>query len=189
MIAVALTFVSGVLTALTDRFSDANDRRGISTGVVYGLILGFLISQGGAAGLVLAGGFLGVLAAGKFDSVQHASAGVATAAALGIFGVPPFNLTLLFLFSLASLADEKVDGMLEKKKMPITRPVLPVAALAASVAMTEWAYLTTIVAFDLGYLAVTRQAITTSANQQNAGTKKTTSKAKEKKEREKIKLF
>ena len=152
MLSLLLSFLSGFFVSLTDRLSDKKNKLGFFTAIAFGLLLGFLISQGGAVSEVLAGGFLGVLIAGKLDSRPHLTGAIALLATLGFLGLPIVNPTLVLLFTLAALIDEYLDERLSKKKFVLTRPLLPFFALLISLASGKWEYFTAIALFDLGYL-------------------------------------
>ena len=151
MLELAFVFLSGLLVSLTDCFSDKKNKLGYITGLGFGIIIAILISQGGPAATILAGGVLGVLLAGKIDSKLHLTGGLAGAITLGILNLPELNWRLAVIFGLAGFTDEFLDEKLTRKKLLITRPLLPLAALITSYLTGEWLYFLTIALFDTGY--------------------------------------
>ena len=152
MLELAFAFLSGLLVSLTDFFSDRKNNLGYITGLGFGILISLLISQGGPVATLLAGGVFGVLLGGKIDSKMHATGGIAGAITLGLLNLPELNWRLAVIFGLAGFADEFLDEKLAKRKFPVTRPLLPITALIASLLTKEWLYFLAIALFDAGYL-------------------------------------
>ena len=152
MLELAFVLLSGALVSLTDFFSDNKNKLGYITGLGFGILISLLISQGGPVATILAGGVLGVLLAGKIDSKMHVTGGITGAITLGLLNVPELNWQLAVIFGLAGFTDEFLDEKLSKRKFPVTRPLLPIIALTASLLTREWLYFLAITLFDIGYL-------------------------------------
>jgi len=149
--ALALAFLAGFVVKVVDWIDDERGGRHLSKwllAMIYGVMLGFLISRASFSTIFLGALFAQVFA-GKIDTHAHVLGFVVAAISLFAFGFPDVDTTLFLFFAMLAFIDEVEFGgwlgWLTKHRM-----FLKVGSLAA-LFMGRYDYFLGIMAFDLGY--------------------------------------
>lgn len=165
-----LLFFTGFFVKLADEFCDQpkqEDYRGVFFGIVYGLLLGYVMTINSVFATVGLGIILGAIITSKFDSITHSIALVTvilTILSINIF--QPIILVSLIYLTLCFL-DEKTNDYfdLNKNRKKISklfeltakfRLFSHAGAIIIAVVLQEPLYWFSLLAFDLGYMLVTK---------------------------------
>lgn len=143
--AFLVALVAGFLTKLADSLHHPLSH---AIGVLYGLVLGYLVAHDALVAVVFIPAVLANVLAGKIDSLPHVLGVAAFAVTALYFSVPAFSMVFGFLCFLAALADEKIHV-----NFFYPRPLLPAAALLASFALVSVTPVLSMVLFDAGYFS------------------------------------
>ena len=149
-----LSFLSGALVKFVDDIEDKKKKWQIANShwlmaVLYGIIIGYLISQATFSMLFLAALFAQALA-GKIDRKSHVIGFLVAIILAAYFGLPTLEQIPFAIFLIAAYLDEMtLFGKL--KIFTEYRLFLKIAALAFIV-IGRLDYLISIIAFDLGYM-------------------------------------
>jgi len=168
MILFALMFACGAFTKFTDNlidepFKSRFPKMRYATGILYGLIAGFLIASSPEFATLIIAIAIGVLLSGKIDSRAHQLAIAAIFVAITFLGLPPVNFFALALFSglgfLDELLNDFVDRLREKgrhinkalEKAVSARLSLEFGTLTFGLATGNYVYFIAMLSFDLAY--------------------------------------
>jgi len=167
MMLFILSFLTGLLIKVVDIIEDENlkifSKLKYLFSIIYGFLLGYVIVSYPDIAPLWIGMILGVLLTGKVDTLTHKLGVLTVAITLLVFSLFDFNILkinfgLLFLFSLASFTDEKVDVLLQKvksknifHKLMDLRLFLEASALVTSIITGIWSIFFAILMFDLAY--------------------------------------
>lgn len=148
-----LMLLAGFFTKFTDNLVD---ERFLSpkflkyfTALLYGAILGWLVSISGFSALVV-GAILGNLFFGRFDNKAHQLALFSTILAGVVFGIPQLNLAVLLFLAFATWLDEWLNDN-SKNILLRQRLALIIACAITSIYLNAPAYFLAIAFFDVGY--------------------------------------
>ncbi|MFA5105594.1 MAG: hypothetical protein WC506_01410 [Candidatus Micrarchaeia archaeon] len=152
----ALLFISiacGATVKFADSFADSGKKGvlGIAAGLAYGIMIGYLATTAGAMEIFIAA-VLASAFAGKIDKKEHFTGVLALffylfAASMFVKGIQIENIGLLVAFLAAAYIDEA-------RPIKGHRGVLDIAAILAGIAGFGWDSAMFIIAFDIGYLAM-----------------------------------
>jgi len=146
-----LALVAGILVKVVDWLDDDRKSKGpvkYALAIVYGAIIGYLISVAPFSALFLAAVVAQVFAR-KIDTVAHQLGVLASAIAIAFFGFPALDVPLFAFFLVFAFLDE-ADYIGRMRPLVEYRPFLKIAALAPAV-WRRWDYFAAIIAFDVGY--------------------------------------
>ena len=165
MILLALMFACGAFTKFADNLIDQAYKSRwpwlqYLTGLVYGLLAGYLITVSSEFATLIIAITIGVLVAGKIDSKAH-QIGIATIFAIvALFGLPAISFFLVALFSGLGFFDELlndfVDRLREKGKhlnkvlqnIVNARLSLEFGTIAVGIATGNWNYFLAVFSFE-----------------------------------------
>jgi len=151
--ALALAFVAGLVVKTVDWIDDERKGKNLlkwPLAVIYGIAIGYLISQASFSTLFLAALFAQVFA-GKIDTHTHVLGFAIAMFSLFFFGVPqPEPLLFLFFALLAFLDEAEFMGRLHP--LMEYRPFLPLGAALLVIPLGRFDYFLGIIAFDIGYV-------------------------------------
>jgi len=168
-----LMFLCGAFTKFTDNLVDEPFKSKwpwlqYATGLVYGLLAGFLASSSPEFATLIFGIAIGVLLAGKIDSKSHQIAIAAIFAFLAFNGLPPINFAILGFFVGLGFLDEILNDLVDKAKEKgiqvnkvlqhavSARLSLEIGTIAVGLATGNWIYFLALLSFDLAYNAIDR---------------------------------
>lgn len=158
-----LSFLSGSLVKLADDIEDRKIKigRGLMTqgawliAIIYGLVIGYIISQASFSMLFLAALFAQALA-GKLDQKSHILGFLIAIISAAYFGLPTLEQIPFAIFLIAAYLDE-LTLFGKWKTFTDYRLFLKIAALAFIV-IGRLDYFISIIAFDMGYILVEKYA-------------------------------
>ena len=158
-ILVLITFFVGAIIKYTDDLEDErrNAKRrqyAVPLSIVWGLLLGFLISTAPYSMILVASVFAMVIMR-KVDTVSHVIGVLVAITTSVLMGLPPISITPFVVFVLFASIDEWDDFIFFNKPDWIVefRPFLEVGAILIGIFTNEWIYLIGIISFDLGYIS------------------------------------
>jgi len=156
LVLLALAFFAGLLVKIVDWLDD--ERKApvwttIPPAVVYGAIIGYLISTAPFSVIFLAA-LLAQVFARKVDTLAHRIGFIIAAISLIYLGFPSFDMVLLGAFLLLAFLDE-IDFVGKLRPLNDWRPFLKIGSLAPAV-VGDWSYFAGIISFDVGYLLVAK---------------------------------
>ncbi|MFH1780122.1 MAG: S-adenosylmethionine decarboxylase [Candidatus Micrarchaeota archaeon] len=159
-------FLVGFFSIVTDRIVDDKlflfKNAQYVTGLVYGVLLGWLLNASVEVATVLLAVSAGVFLAGKMDKHAHQAAAGAALLVLGLNGFAGANAVLLCVFVLFGLFDEYVNDFVDeakrlKKKINAIvnligehRLLLEACCFAVSAVTGEWLYFLVLLSYDVG---------------------------------------
>lgn len=147
---LSLAFIAGVLVKLTDFLGDKRNKWAILFGILYGLAIGYLISNAPFSMLFL-GALFAQAIAGKIDRFSHVLGFALALLSAFYFGFPIIQLfPVLFFLVFAYLDELKLKGRL--KTFSKYRLFLKIGALLFFLFSLDWNYFLGILVFDIGYL-------------------------------------
>lgn len=152
MLHYVLAFISGFFVKWVDWIED--DRKGegllkFPLAVVYGLLIGYLISQASFSELFL-GALVAQVFARKIDNIGHVTGFIAVIAALLYFGLPAISLNFMFFFLILAFLDEqKYVG--RYRRITEWRLFLKTGAIA-TIILGRYDYAIAVLIFDAGYV-------------------------------------
>lgn len=169
MINFLLAFCLGLSSKMTDLCGEHGWKPFPAAGYVFGIITaGFivylLLNTPVPVVTLMLSILVGLIFAGKIDTLSHQLAvGLALLAILAT-GFPKVNYLLLLLFTAVSVLDEKVNDSaprLRKKhrllaKFLDLRPLLEIAALLVSLWIRDLSLWLMLFSYDIGYLIAAR---------------------------------
>jgi hypothetical protein len=166
LLALLFIFLAGILTKFADMIADEGLQiRKIfsyAVGIVYGMLIAYvLVTHPLLAPLGMAV-VLSVLLAEKIDRKPH-NIGIASMFLfLAIWGFPQIDMVLIAVFLAASLLDEAVSDLADRKrikgiagKIAEYRPVLEITAFLVSLITWQWIIFIGMLSFDVGYRLTT----------------------------------
>lgn len=152
LLALFLALISGFIVKSVDWIDDERKGKYIikwPLAIVYGIIIGFLISQASFSTIFLAALFAQVFAR-KIDTHTHVLGFVVALFSLFYFGFPEISVFLFLYFILLAFMDEmRLFG--KWKRIHELRPFLKVGA-ALMIPFGNADYFLGIMAFDFGYV-------------------------------------
>ena len=160
---LVILFFAAFFVKLADEFSDfpeKEDYSGIVFGIIYGLLLGFVMANNSVLATIGLGIILGAFITKKFDSIAHLVGVVTIILTLMWFGnfEPVIFITGIFLLS--GFADEKVNDFFDSKKRKVNkiieligeyRLITQLVGIIIAVILVEPLYWFGILVFDIGY--------------------------------------
>ncbi len=168
----ALFFFCGLFTKFTDYLVDkpfGKKRGGLqhATGLLYGLLAGYLATSSQEFATLILGIVIAVLLAGKIDSRAHQLAIAAILGVVAFRGLPLVHFPLLALFAGLGFFDERLNDFMDKAKGKIrinknvqhlvsARLSLEAGTLATGLATGNFVYFFGLLSFDLGYNLIGR---------------------------------
>lgn len=154
-----LAFFSGILVKIVDHIEDESGRRKKSPirwplSIIYGLLIGYLISQAPFA-MIFLGAAIAQILMRKVDTWTHKLGYLSMLISILYFGLPEFLFLPLGVFIAFSAIDELDKFLLWKKPVWVQefRPFLELVAVPF-IMFGQWHYLAGILAFDVGYLSI-----------------------------------
>lgn len=147
-----IAFLSGITVKAVDWIDDEEKGRGIlkyPLAILYGLMIGYLISQASFSMLFLAALFAQIFAR-KIDTHTHAIGFAIAVFTMLFLGFPAFNMMFFAFFLLLAYLDE-LEGVGRYKRIHEYRPFLKIGSLAF-VFIGRIDFFAAIVLFDLGYI-------------------------------------
>jgi hypothetical protein len=168
LIVYILIFLTGLLTKFTDNLTDEkntlNPNIKYITGLVYGLLVGYLFSLDPALATVIAAVIIGNLFFGRIDKKPHQLALAATFLMIIFLGIPLINPTFLILLAAFAWLDEFLNE--RKPSNPVQwlgqkRITLELASLGISVYTLNPVYFLSILLFDLSYILADKTMLKT----------------------------
>ncbi len=153
-----LAFISGLLVKIVDNIEDEEQGQNPikwPLAILYGLTIGYLISQAPFA-MIFLGAVLAQILMRKVDTPSHKLGFLSILFSLLFFGAPTIILFPLAAFLISSSLDEmdKIIFWDKPKWVQDFRPFLELAAIPFFF-LGQWEYLAGILFFDLGYLGIT----------------------------------
>jgi hypothetical protein len=151
---LALAFLAGMLVKIVDWMEDERRTREIykvPLALLYGIIIGYLISRASFSTMFLAALFAQVFER-KIDTLSHRLGFVVSILSLLYFGFPQLDFGVFAYFLVLAALDE-VDLVGFWRPFTEYRLFLKLGALAM-VAAGRWDYFFGIMCFDIGYEAV-----------------------------------
>ncbi len=164
---IIIAFVSGVFTKLTDLVIDDGKKilfkhSDLLFGIIYGILVGYLISVSSIIAPLWIGVVFGVILAGKIDGVGHVVGVIFIIGTVAILGLSDINWWFVFLFTIVNVIEEKLNDRADKwrptrvAKLIRMRPFAEITALIVSIATGEYLLIFAILFFDFGYLSITQ---------------------------------
>jgi len=151
ILALVLALMAGFVVKVVDWIDDERGGRHLSKwllAMIYGVMLGFLISRASFSTIFLGALFAQVFA-GKIDTHAHVLGFAVAAISLFTFGFPEVGIVLFLFFAMLAFIDEVEFGgwlgWFTKHRM-----FLKVGSLAA-ILMGRYDYFLGILVFDFGY--------------------------------------
>ena len=152
MIYYILTIIAGFFVKWVDWIEDDKKGKGwlkFPIAIIYGVIIGYLISQAAFSELFL-GALIAQVFARKIDNIAHVTGFLASIAAMLYFGLPVIAFSFLFYFLILAFLDEqKYAGRFEM--ITKWRLFLKVGAIAVII-LGRYDYAIAILLFDGGYM-------------------------------------
>ena len=151
-LAVLLAFVAGFVVKIVDWIDDEKEGKYVikwPLAIVYGILIGYLISQASFSTLFLAALFAQVFAL-KIDTHTHVLGFAFAMLSLFWFGFPQVDYLLFILFTVLAFLDE-IEFVGRFLWLTEHRVVL-LAGSAVFITFGRFDYFVGILAFDIGYL-------------------------------------
>lgn len=155
MIHFVLAFLAGFFVKWVDWIEDDKKGKGLlkfPLAIIYGVLIGYLISQASFSALFL-GGLIAQVFARKIDNIAHVTGFIASMAAMLYFGLPTIALSFLFYFMILAFLDEQ-NYIGRYKMITQWRLFMKVGSLAL-ILIGRYDYAIAILLFDGGYLLFT----------------------------------
>ncbi len=161
-------FICGFFTKLTDELVDEPfkvrfPKLQYATGIIYGLLAGYLVVNSPEFATLIIAISLGVLFAGKIDSKAHQFAIGGIFLFIAFAGIPQINFFLVVLFTALGFLDELLNDLIDRakeKKVRVNELVakfvnarlsLEIGTLAVGVITGNFVYFIALFVFDLAY--------------------------------------
>jgi len=155
MLQYVLAFIAGFFVKWVDWIEDDRKGRGLlkfPLAIIYGVLIGYLISQASFSELFL-GALIAQVFARKIDNIGHVTGFIASMAALVYFGLPSIGIEfMLFFLVLAFLDEQEWPGRL--RMLSEWRLFLKTGAIAL-ILIGRYDYAIAILVFDAGYMLFT----------------------------------
>lgn len=155
MIHFVLAFLAGFFVKWVDWIEDDKKGKGwlkFPLAIIYGVILGYLISQASFSELFL-GALIAQVFARKIDNIAHITGFAAAIIAILYFGLPIIAFSFLFYFLILAFLDEQ-DYIGRFRMITEWRMFLKVGAIAV-ILLGRYDYAVAILLFDAGYMLFT----------------------------------
>lgn len=163
MFELLVSFIAGFLVKTVDLSSDHRLRLNLISktliAVLYGFFIAYLISVVNIFPELWLGILIGVVFAGKVDSIGHYIGLGSCLFFLSILGLPRVNPLLLIIFITICIIEEYINDNISVKKSKKVlskflevRPFLEVSALVSSVILNNYLIVLLLLSFDVGYL-------------------------------------
>ena len=162
MIGLIISFIIGFLVKTVDNAEEhglkMNRLLKIILGLVYGILLGWLVSFVPIPGFWI-GIIIGLIVSGKIDSESHYAGMVGIVLSLLFFGFPAINWWIVLITMIICYAEEWVnDEIVDKKKvigflakLLSLRPLLEITAAILAVIYLDINIFLLLLFFDIGY--------------------------------------
>jgi len=152
MLYYVLAFISGIFVKWVDWIEDEQKGKSLlkyPLAVIYGVLIGYLISAASFSEIFLAA-LVAQVFARKIDTVAHILGFVVAMMSLLFFGFPEITIPFFGYFLILAFIDEQNFG--ERYKF-ITkyRPVLKLGSLLA-ILWGRWDFFIAVLLFDAGYM-------------------------------------
>lgn len=149
--ALALAFCAGLLVKTVDWIDDERKGKNVlkwPLAILYGIILGYLISQSSFSTVFLGALFAQVFAR-KIDTHTHVVGFALAMLSIFVLGFPGFDAGLFVFFTLLAFIDE-MEFVGNLKPLSDYRPFLPLGS-ALLILFGRFDYFLGIILFDIGY--------------------------------------
>jgi hypothetical protein len=167
MIIYIIQFLIGVFSKLTDAIADDGFKlfKNIEYlfGLIYGLLIAYLIINFAVIRPLLFGTILAVILTKKIDHKAHYLGISIPVVSLFFIYLLKINYLLLVIFLFAALWDEILNDYFDKKKIKNKiskilkyRIILETTALIVSIILNQWVFFFAILSFDFGYIMMDR---------------------------------
>jgi len=161
----AIAFITGIIVKLTDVIVDDKKKilfmgSDILFGILYGSLIGYMISKYPNVAPIWLGVVIGALITKKFDALSHMISLPFIILNAFFFGLHKFSIGLTALFTIICIADEILNDYFDKKKSTIfvkfmrLRPLLELTALLVSIITLRIEIFLAIFCFDVGYIII-----------------------------------
>jgi hypothetical protein len=168
--ALLLVFAAGVLTRVADMAADdglmLNRCLGFITGILYGFLAAFVITQYPLLGELGVAVMVAVLFTSKIDHPVHAAGAATMLLFISIYGIGPLDLALLAVFILGGIADELGNHFSDKGKLKGAlgrffglRLTMEAVAFAVSFYTGNWILFFAMLAYDAGFTYIFPDAV------------------------------
>ncbi len=152
MLHYVLAFIAGFFVKWVDWIEDDKKGEGLlkfPLAVVYGVIIGYLISQASFSELFL-GALIAQVFARKIDNIGHVTGFLAVIVSMLYFGLPVIAFNFFFYFLILAFLDEqKYAGRFEM--ITRWRLFLKIGAIAV-ILLGRYDYAIAVLLFDAGYI-------------------------------------
>ncbi len=155
MLDYVLAFIAGFFVKWVDWIEDDRKGKGLlkfPLALIYGILIGYLISQASFSELFL-GALIAQVFARKIDNIGHVTGFIAAIAALFYFGLPSIGIEFMLYFLVLAFLDE-VEWPGRYRLISDWRLFLKVGAIAL-IFIGRYDYAVAILVFDAGYMLFT----------------------------------
>jgi len=176
IILLAISFFTGISTKIVDLIEDDGlklfkfDK--FVFAVIYGLLIGYVISNYNVVAPLWMGAVFALIIARKIDTKAHVVGLISALMFVGFFGFGKINILFLIIFLIAGFLDEILSDFAEGspllknpllkkpnkikinkniKKILEMRPLLEISALVVSFVILDFSLFGAILFFDVGY--------------------------------------
>ena len=177
---IIILLIASFFTGLAAKLVDLMEDNGLKLfkldkfvfAVIYGLLIGYVISNYNVVAPLWIGAVFALILAKKIDNLAHFIGLISSLIFVALWGLGKINILLLAIFLVAAFLDEILSDFAEGKpllknkllKFKITvsknikrilklRPLLEIIALIASIIIWDFSLFLAILFFDIGYLA------------------------------------
>jgi len=157
---LVLTFIVGLIIKYSDQLEDVPKNKkkkkyAILFAILWGIVLGFLISKTPYS-MILTAGIFAMVIMRKIDTLSHVVGVLIATTTAFLFGLPPFDVLAFTTFVLFASIDEWDDFIFfgKPKWVQDFRPFLEIGAIVIGLYSGNWLYLAGILVFDLGYVSM-----------------------------------
>ena len=181
MFELILLLVISLLTGISTKLVDLIEDDGLRLfkfdkyifAVIYGILLGYIISNYNLIAPLWIGAIFASILAKKIDTKAHVIGLISSLIFVAFFGLGKISILFLIIFLIAAFLDEILSDLADGKSLFKTqflkfkvnknikkifelRPLLEISALAVSFIIGDFSVFLAILLFDLGYNLTTR---------------------------------
>lgn len=157
-----VAFISGILTKAGDLVAEHGLRLPIPisyfVGLIYGILVGTLVTSSDLIGEVWLGAIFGVFIAGKFDHTIH-YLGLFSIATIALIRHIPNPTAYTIFAGIAAFVDEKMSDLIDKGVVKAYFEkflFLEVYCIVLSLVTKDWRVALSILSFDVAYFCTTK---------------------------------
>ena len=175
IILILVSFFTGISVKIVDLIEDEGLRLfkfdKYLFAIVYGILIGFVISNYDLVASLWIGTIFAMILAKKIDSKTHIIGLIFVVVYLFFFSIGNINLILLIIFLIIAFIDEIINDLVDNKpilknpflqfkkikmneklkKVLSLRPLLEISALIVSIIINNYSLFYAILFFDMGY--------------------------------------